>query len=66
MSSILRPHLMILETPQNVHKMHFGVIWMTFICDLKIVLIMFELLFNFLFCEPHVKSSCLTLLTSDK
>ena len=40
--NFLRPHLMTIKTPQNVHKICFWVIWMTFTCAVKTDLIMFE------------------------
>ena len=40
--SILRPHLIITETPQNVHKVGFWANLITFSSDVKIDLIMFK------------------------
>ena len=67
MRSILTSHLKVIKTPQNVHKMCFWCVLMTFICEVKIDLIMSR--------HHYVKSIFLLtssivqvfdLLTSDK
>ena len=57
MKSILRLHMMITKTSQNVHKICFQVIWMTFTCDLKIDLIKFK--------SPYVKFIFMNLMHSE-
>ena len=42
MRSILRSDLMIIKTPQNVHKICFRGILVTFTCEVKFDLIKFE------------------------
>ena len=42
MRSILRPHIMIIKTPQNVHKIFFGVFKIMLTCEVKIDLIKSE------------------------
>ena len=42
MRSILRSDLMIIKTPQNVHKICFRGVLVTFTCEVKFDLIKFE------------------------
>ena len=42
MRSILRSHLMIIKTPQNVHKICFRGVLVIFTCEVKFDLIKFE------------------------
>ena len=41
MRSILRPHLMIIKTPQNVHKIRFQGVLVMLTCEVKFDLIKF-------------------------
>ena len=60
MRSILMSHIMVIKNPQNVHKICLQLVLMTFICDIKIGIIMYEPhCVQLLFCEP-LYSSCLT------
>ena len=53
MKSILMSHMMVIQNPQNVHKVYFEIILMTFLCDIWIGLIVCEshCVIKLFFCE---------------
>ena len=55
---ILRSQTIVTEIPHNTHKICFQAIWMTFICDLKIDIILQPHQVNFL---KNLMHSCFTL-----
>ena len=66
MRSILRSDLMIIKTPQNVHKICFRGVLVTFTCEVKFDLIKFEPHYVVLFFRTSSIVMVFDILTFDK